>query len=179
MEKEPGEKLEPYEDYDQIEESEQIERFKRIYYLLDPFSTYMDFLANAQRYQNRFKIEGADDPGKVSSLFWRAEKGNEIIRLALEVYLESQQREQEAVSKLHNPSLFLEKKIQDVPMFLDKKSSELDVNRLTEMFRWSLQSFVRGGESLGKSPTISEADIDPLCQDLGAILKHIKRTDHH
>ena len=64
-------------------------------------------------------------------------------------------------------------------MFLDKKSSELDVNRLTEMFRWSLQSFVRGGESLGKSPTISEADIDPLCQDLGAILKHIKRTDHH
>lgn len=191
-------KAEKIKSFDEISEKEQVERFKNLKVLFvdkhkqDELenqgdrnrANYIDFIENIYKYPQLFNIDDKDDLEK-SRIFDHAVSGNRIIKQALEFFLvvkkisianntQDKRVMDNARGKISLESGTLDNLIDERGYgFADKTSHQLYVDKLKNLFHWSLEAFVAGGEKIGRTPGIKKEEIGVLCNDLESILKHV------
>lgn len=190
-------KQEKRQSFDEVSEAEKIERFKNLKLLFSgkdkqehgseeaKRANYMDFFENMYKYPDRFKMEGKSTED-ISKTFNMALGGNKIIKNSLDFYLAVRKNQHVAGSSLDKKLIKASRQnMQSVQSslertidygnysFADSKSYQLNVDKLKNLFRWSLNSFIDGGAKIGREPGVKKEEIEPLCEDLEAILKHV------
>lgn len=166
--------------FDEVDEKEQMSRFSDIISLFDEQkgkeqrAKYFDFFKNVYKYTDRFTVEGMDKK-RIDELFSGAKDGNEIIKDSLEFFLEVKKGDKKRWSAALDG---LNKTIDECHrgIYADSKNRQLDVDKLGKLFRWSVDSFIKGGEKIGRKPKVKNQEIEPMAQDLEVILGHVNRT---
>lgn len=168
--------------FSEVDEGEKIERFKRLNNLFknpsdstDGVGTqYMDFLQNAYKYGDLFKMEG-HNPRQIGELFIQAEKGNKIIKVALDFYLQVKKSQSNSDNRLDDAGEALDYEIEMNSQFTDiKNGGSLYYDKLVSMFEWSLNAYIAGGEKVGRpTPDIEPEEIKGMADDLEAILRNV------
>lgn len=153
---------------------EQIDRYQKIAGLLDKQSKFRDFFDNAYKYLDRVDIEGIQDKQKKYETFQLANSGLEFIESAVSFFLQIEKREDMRIFDNAREDL-VSQRFSHGTWFLEKGSEKLNINKLTELFRWSLNSFIQKGEKLGRSPNINVQEADNLVEDLNLILEKVNR----
>lgn len=190
-------KTEKIKSFDELSKEEQIARFKNLKVLFadkdkdglnqdeKSRANYMDFFENVYKYLDKFEIPGADE-SKKQRIFETARAGNAIIKQALEFFLAVQKRS-ETNNKSGDKQL-IEKSAQEVIFnlrslksiidtdnygFADQKTHQLYIDKLKNFFKWSLETFILGGEKIGRTQGVKKEEIEILCNDLESILRHV------
>jgi len=164
-------------------DSEQLERFKDIKSLYaevegrDPDrSQFIDFYQNAYKYLDTFNVQGSSGE-KLRPVFNQALAGNDILKLALEVYQEDKKttlgvanRKRESIGALD--AMLKRYKGEPGYDFIDK-AGKLNVDQLTSLFEWSANTFIKGGEKAGRKFELPSETVKPMTDDMREILQGV------
>jgi len=191
-------KAEKIKNFDELSDKEQVERFRNLKVLFvdkekrdelknqsdKDRANYIDFVENIYKYPERFDIGNKDGVEK-SKIFDHAVSGNRIIKQALDFFLtvkknsvanntQDEKLMEAASQRIGSESAALERLIDDRGHgFADQKTHQLYIDKLVNLFKWSLKTFIAGGEKISRTPVIKKEEIDVLCNDLESILKHV------
>ncbi len=182
------EKRKSFDEVSETEKTERLENLKSLFadmYKLDYGSeefkrgNYMNFFENVYKYPDRFKMEGKTIED-ISKFFNTALGGNRIMKNSLDFYSavkEHQPAIESSKQNMRSAQSSLERRINEGNYgFADPKNYQLKVEKLKELFRWSLNSFINGGGAkIGREPGVKKEEIEQLCEDLEAILKHVNQ----
>lgn len=191
-------KAEKIKNFDELSDKEQAERFRNLKVLFvdeekryelknqndKDRSNYIDFIENIYKYPEKFDI-GSKDGAEKSKIFDQAVSGNKIIKKALDFFLavkknsaanntQDEKLMMIASQKIGSEMAALERLIDDCGHeFADQKTHQLYIDKLVNLFKWSLNSFITGGEKISRTPVIEKEEVDVLCNDLESILKYV------
>jgi hypothetical protein len=173
-ERNEGNHNEPLKPYDEADEAEQIQRFQRLINLCRD-EKFEDFLSNAYKYPEILVVaEAQGDQQKHAGIFSQAVQARNLVKQALEYYLSVKQQN---LKKQKEDRAFLQDEIEKGSHFADWRNYQLNVERLAEAFSWSLASYVRGGKTIGRKPTVqyNDDEISQIKLDLIAILTQVNQ----
>jgi len=153
-----------YEKFDSVSEEERNERIENLSNVLDRESSFSSFWSNVYKYTDKFNV-GTDDKIKKREIFAEASDGIDLLRSVLEYFEDGSSLPVVASNK---GGRFVS--------FNDKSDLiGLDVNKLPKMFKWTLDSFVDGGDKIGRNVDINKDDIEKLVSDMEEILKKVDK----
>ena len=167
-------------DFDKVGEEEQIARFKRLSDVFSAEGQLIDFFQNVNKYLAEFKIKSIDG-GEMTyeekcDLFEQAKQAVTVTERALQVFLhdkksrggfenEFQAKRQVLLESFYFSSQF---NIDNDP------EKELDVDRLSKAIEWSLNSFKKGAEKIGRdSSGLKEGEVKDFLDDLQYLLESV------
>jgi len=182
--------------FDEVSDEEQIERFLSLRSLFAnkeeltkeediERANYFDFFENINNATGLYKVEGLNSV-EVKNFLIREQKGNRIIKKALDYYLEVRKnldaklkKQEGREEKMDEKQIELDNLIDFDRLDLAANSTEgrkLYVDKLKELFQESLGIFVNGGGKIGrKPPEMKEEEKKALAEDLEDILKHVNQ----
>lgn len=153
-------------------EAERIERFKALANVFGRKSPMEDFLYNVGKYPDRYKMEGKSSE-EITQVFRDAKRGRDVIQAALDFYRAVQMNiKNDPGAYLQDYSLHLDNAIES-DGFGDKTTHQLDVDRLTNLSEWLLNTMLTGGEKIGRHPNFTAEEVPQLKEDMRSMLKQV------
>ena len=143
--------------------AEQIARYTQLRKLFDTGHSFQDFFRNTYKYSKSWSIPGKN-PQEVTALFEQARSELEKLAHVLRVFVAGKKK-QEGVGDDESSR-------EDLRGLVGAKG--LDVERLTEAFRWTLQVYVQKAAEIGRSVDITAPQIDGLVEDMKQITQEVK-----
>jgi|GEM_PF-3191563 len=163
--------------FDSAPAEEQIQRYKKVSELLDDNSVFRDFVRNAYKHPDEFIMKGTGGLS-VLEILSILEHGLELLKPAIELFLQIKKRESQGENKLDESKTQLTGDMSrnlGRNIFIEKNQRKLNSNQLQEIFRLSLEAFVNKGEKLGRIPNIRKEEIPGIVDDLSAMLEAVNR----
>lgn len=155
---------------------EQYERAGRIQELLYPNSAFMDFWRNIYKYSDRITIPGVQNDQEKQAYFSQAEGGLGLLNHAFNFYVQMRRSQAGTENSINEEERMLKEGIELAPsQFASRENYQVDIEKLTNMFEWSLAVYFNYGQKLGREVTITADKINQLVEDVEIILTRVNQ----
>jgi len=161
------------EKFNEVPEAEQVERYMRLADLFKQDSVFNDFFENAYKYPDRVPVEGKSAQ-EVHEILNYMRNGALFINAVLDFFLQIKKREAQTKNAFEQSKSNLKSSF-GRGSFTEKNFGKIKSRELLDAFRFSLEAFVRYGESLGRRPDIQENEINSYLEDFDYILEVVNR----